>query len=66
MVSEGRLFDASIVLTVVGLVVMLYGVSLSAGAAVNTPMAAGGAIVAVGIGLIMVGVMRVEAATDAE
>ncbi len=64
MVSEARLFDAAIVLTVVGLVVMLYGVSLSAGAAVNEPMAAGGAVVAVGIGLILVGVLRVEAEAE--
>lgn len=61
MVSERGTFGAATVLTTVGLVVMLYGVSLSSGLSFNSTMAAGSAFVAVGIGLILVGVIRLEA-----
>lgn len=66
MVSETGTFGWAVVLTVVGLVVMLYGVSLDNGTSFNPTMAAGGAVVAVGIGIILVGVLRLEAAHEAE
>ena len=62
MVTETGTFGAATVLTVVGLVVMLYGVSLDNGMTFNSTMAAGSAAVVVGVGLILVGVMRLEAA----
>jgi positive regulator of sigma E activity len=60
MVNETRDFGAAMVLTIVGLAVMLYGVYLDTGLAFNEFMAAGGALVAVGIGIIVVAVSRLE------
>lgn len=60
MVNETRDFGVAMVLTVVGLAVMLYGVYLDTGLVFNEFMAAGGAIVAVGIGIIVVAVLRLE------
>lgn len=66
MGNETRSFGTATVLTVVGLAVMLYGVSLDSGLVFNQAMAAGGVIVALGIGILVVAVMRLEAAPEAE
>lgn len=66
MGNETRSFGAATLLTVVGLAVMLYGVSLDSGLVFNQAMAAGGVIVALGIGILVVAVMRLEAAPEAE
>lgn len=66
MVSETGFYGVATALTIVGLGVLLYGVSLNHGSAFNEQIAAGGVIVAVGIGLIMVAVMRLEAAQETE
>ncbi len=60
MVNETRDFGLATVLTVAGLAVMLWGVSLNDGTAVNTPMIAGSVVIAVGIGIILVSVLRLE------
>lgn len=65
MVNETRDFGLATALTVAGLVVMLWGVSLNNGTAFNTPMIAGGVVIAVGIGIITVAVMRLEGADGA-
>ena len=65
MVNETRDFGLATVLTVAGLIVMLWGVSLNDGTAFNTPMVAGGVVVAVGIGIITVAVMRLEESGEA-
>jgi hypothetical protein len=65
MVNETRDFGLATLLTVVGLVVMLWGVSLDNGMAMNEPMIVGGLIVAAGIGLITVAVMRLEGTAEA-
>lgn len=64
MDSEVRTFGAGTILTVVGLGVMLFGVYLDDGLVFNTFMMAGGVVIAVGIGGILLGVMRVEAAHE--
>lgn len=65
MVDETRTFGAATLLTVVGLAVLLWGVSLNNGTEFNAPMLAGGAVIAVGIGVIMVAVMRLEEGHEA-
>ena len=65
MVNETRDFGLATLLTVVGLAVMLWGVSLNNGTAFNEPMIVGGVVVAAGIGLITVAVMRLEGSAEA-
>lgn len=64
MANETRTFGAATVLTVVGLAVMLYGVTLNNGLAFNGPMLAGGGVVAVAILLLVFGVARLEPAHE--
>lgn len=66
MGNEPRNFGVATLLTVVGLVVMLYGVYLDTGLAFNEYMAAGGAVVAIGIGILVVAVTRLEAEPEPE
>lgn len=66
MVNEAWTFGGATVLTVIGLAVMLYGVSLTQGLAFNPTMGVGGAIVAVGIMGITWRVWRLEAAHGTE
>ena len=60
MLGEGRVFEVVVLLTTVGLLVMLYGVSLTAGAALNAPMALGGVVVLGAVGLMYAGVLGLE------
>ena len=60
MVNESATFTGATVVLVVGLVVMLYGVSLNAGQALNAPMLAGGVIVLVAVGIHTAGIMALD------
>jgi hypothetical protein len=60
MVNESRTFGTVVLLMLAGLAVMLWGVSLNSGLAVNTPMLAGGAILVVATALLTVGVGVLE------
>lgn len=53
-------FGLAVALLVGGLLVMLYGVSLTAGESLNTPMLAGGTIVVVAVGVLTYGVLSLE------
>lgn len=66
MGNQTRDFSLAVLLTVVGLAVMLYGVYLDTGLVFNEFMAAGGAIVGVGIAIIVLAVLRLEAEPEAE
>lgn len=51
---------------VAGLVILLYGVTLNSGQAVNTPMVAGGVLALCGIGVLTLGILTLdEPATEA-
>lgn len=60
MVNESRTFGLVVLLTLAGLAVMLWGVSLNSGLALNTPMIAGGAVLVVATALLTVGVGVLE------
>jgi len=62
MVNESRTFGSVVLLTLVGLVIMLYGVSLNAGQSLNTVVVAGGAVLIVALGLLVAGVDLLEEA----
>ena len=61
MVRESRSFGLAVLLVLVGLAVLLYGVTLNHGAALNAVIAAGGAVVVVGIAIMTAGVIRIDA-----
>jgi hypothetical protein len=61
MVNESRTFAAVVALTIGGLAVMLYGVSLNAGQAMNNVMVAGGAVLIVALGLLTMGIDLIDA-----
>jgi high-affinity Fe2+/Pb2+ permease len=61
MVNESRTFGAVVALTLGGLAVMLYGVSLNAGQAMNNVMVAGGVVLLVALGLLTMGIDLLEA-----
>ena len=60
MVNESRTFGATVALTVVGLGIMLYGVSLNDGQALNAVMGAGSVVLVVALGVLTAGIMFVE------
>lgn len=62
MANQSGTFGLATLLVVAGLLVMLYGVSLNNGTAFNTPMVAGGVVVAAAIGLLVWAVSRLEPA----
>lgn len=57
MVDESVTFGLGLVGTVLGLAVMLYGVSLTSGESLTTPTVVGGAIVLLAVGFHTYGVM---------
>jgi hypothetical protein len=61
MDEDSRTFGLSMALTLGGLAILLYGVSLTSGQAANVPMIAGGAIIVVAIGILSAGVMNLDA-----
>ena len=60
MVNESRTFGATVLLTLVGLGIMLYGVSLNNGTEVNAVMAVGGAVLIVALAVLTGGLMLVD------
>ena len=52
MVNESRTFGFVVLLTLVGLGVMLWGVSLDSGMEMNTPMIVGGVVLVVATGIL--------------
>jgi hypothetical protein len=61
MSNESRTFGLSVALTLGGLAVLLYGVSLTSGQSTNLPMIAGGAIIVVAIAILSYGIMDLDA-----
>lgn len=61
MVNESRTFGAVVGLTVVGLLIMLYGVSLNSGQALNAPMLAGGGVLLVATAALTAGIGAISA-----
>jgi len=55
MVNESRTFGLVALLTLAGLGVMLYGVSLNSGQALNGPVIAGGVILVVAVAVLTAG-----------
>jgi hypothetical protein len=66
MVNEARSFGAAALLTILGLAVLLWGVSLNNGQAPNGPIVLGGAIIVVAIAILSAGVIRLDARHEAE
>jgi len=66
MVNESRTFGAAAALTVAGLLVMLYGVYLDSGLAMNAPMVVGGTIIVVATTVLTVGIGAIPEESDAE
>ncbi|PSQ48995.1 hypothetical protein BRD15_04410 [Halobacteriales archaeon SW_6_65_15] len=65
MATESITFGLSTLVTVVGLLIMLYGVKLTDGLAVSTPMIIGGVVVLGAIGLHTAGLMALDDPHDA-
>jgi len=66
MASDSIPFVASIVLTLVGMAIILYGVSLNYGESINMPMMAGGVVLLLGIGVLTQWVIAVDEAAGGE
>jgi hypothetical protein len=60
MVDESISVGFSLVLTVVGLLIMLYGVYLDSGLALNTLMIAGGVVVVAAIGVLAYDIIKLD------
>ena len=60
MVNEPRAFGITTVGIVVGLLVLLWGVSLNSGQALNAPMIAGGVIALAAVGMMTYAVWQLE------
>ncbi|MFB6308673.1 MAG: hypothetical protein ABEH35_05015 [Haloarculaceae archaeon] len=60
MVNESGAFGFATVLTVIGLAIMLYGVSLNNGQSLNGVMIAGGTVIVVAFSILTAGVMTIE------
>ena len=66
MANDSIPFAASIVLTLVGMGVILYGVSLNYGESLNMPMVAGGVVLLLGIGILTQWIIAVDEQAAAE
>lgn len=60
MVNERTAFGVSTVGVTVGLLILLWGVSLNSGMALNTPMIAGGVVALAAVGVMTALVWRLE------
>lgn len=60
MVNESTTFGLSTLVTAVGLAIMLYGVTVTAGESLHPSMVLGGVIVLAAISLQTAGLMRLE------
>jgi len=66
MVNESATFTGAMLVLVVGLAILLYGVSLNSGQSLNTEMLAGGVVIVVAMGIHTAGVMALDESHDAE
>jgi hypothetical protein len=66
MVNETVSFGMSALLTVLGLAVLLYGVSLNNGQALNAPIVVGGLFVLLATGVLSAAVQNLEGGHGAE
>jgi len=62
MVNESFTFGLATVLLLGGLAVMLFGVSLNAGQALNAPLIAGGIVIVAAIGILSAGILGLDEA----
>ncbi len=60
MVNESVTFGLSTLGVIGGLVILLWGVSLNSGQALNAPVVAGGVVVLLAFGLLTTGVARLD------
>lgn len=60
MVNDRTPFVLTILLTVIGLGIILYGVTLNYGAEFNGPMIAGGVVLLLGIGVLTAWIISVD------
>jgi len=60
MASQRTTFGSALGLTVVGLAIMLYGVSLNSGAGPNAPIAAGGVVILTAFAVLAAGVITLD------
>jgi hypothetical protein len=60
MVNQSRTFGFVVLLTVVGLAVMLYGVTLNNGASLNGPMLAGGGVLVAALAVLVGGIASLD------
>lgn len=60
MATQRTTFGTALGLTLVGLAIMLYGVSLNSGAAPNATVAVGGTLIVVAVGILAAGVITLD------
>lgn len=60
MASESTAFGLSILITIVGLAILLYGVSLNSGQSLNNYMLVGGGVVVMAIAIHTAAIMRLD------
>ena len=60
MASESTTFGFATALTIIGLAIMLYGVTLNSGQAPNTVVAVGGVVVVIAFAVLTAGVMAID------
>ena len=60
MASEPTTFGFATALTIIGLAIMLYGVTLNSGQAPNAAVAVGGVVVVVAFAVLTAGVMAID------
>lgn len=65
MASQRTTFATALALTVAGLAIMLYGVTLNSGQAPNAPVAVGGTVVLVAFAILTAGVLAVDERSEA-
>jgi len=65
MASQRTTFGTAFGLTIVGLAIMLYGVSLNNGAGPNAPIAVGGTVVVLAVAVLAAGVIALDSQSEA-
>lgn len=64
MATDSAVFGGSTLVVVIGLVIMLYGVTLNAGESMNVPMGVGGIIALAAVAVMALRVARLEPAEE--
>lgn len=65
MASQRTTFGTALALTIGGLAIMLYGVSLNSGAAPNVPVAIGGVVIIAAFAILAAGVITLDSGSEA-